>query len=183
MDIVDWSILAASLKFYEAIGYRRIEAPWFQPHDVIAETCPEPSGILTVPGFGGLVGSAEQSLMAADFEGNLGSGKFVSLTPCFRNEPVIDRLHMNCFMKVELYDNERCDADSVSAMLETARRFMEVATGHRPSLLPTAEGFDLMIGSVEVGSYGIRTRRGKTWVYGTGVAEPRLTTAVRMLKE
>lgn len=183
MDTVDWSILASAVSFYEANGYQRVEAPWFQPIDVIAETCPNPSNIITAGHFGGLIGSAEQSLMAADFEGKLGRGKFFSLTPCFRNEPVIDRLHLTCFMKVELYDNEKCDEDAVLDMLSTARHFMEHAVERQIEIMNTDDGYDLALGGVEVGSYGIRTRRETTWVYGTGVAEPRLSTVARMLSE
>jgi len=183
MDAVDWSILASAVRFYEEEGYQRVESPWFQPMDVIAETCPNSANIIVAGHFGGLVGSAEQSLMAADFEGKLGKGRFFSLTPCFRNEPVIDRLHLTCFMKVELYDNEHCDENGVMGVLSVAKRFMEQAVDQQIDILKTADGFDLMLGDVEVGSYGIRTRRGTTWVYGTGVAEPRLSTAVRMKSE
>lgn len=39
----------------------------------------------------------------------------------------------------------------------------------------TNEGADLTINGVEIGSYGIRTYNAITWVYGTGLAEPRFS--------
>lgn len=183
MGIVNWSTLAEALEFYPLHGYRRIELPWFQPPTIIAETCPNPDAIIMAGDFGGLVGSAEQSFMAADFDGAIGTGKFVSLTPCFRNEPVVDELHLVTFMKVELYNNEDTKPGAVFEMIRLAQRFMSIATGYEPNVVETADGFDLEIGGVEVGSYGVRTRRGKMWVYGTGVAEPRLSTAATMLAE
>lgn len=39
--------------------------------------------------------------------------------------------------------------------------------------------YDLMYRDVELGSYGIRKCDFLTWVYGTGVAEPRLTRTLK----
>lgn len=41
----------------------------------------------------------------------------------------------------------------------------------------TVEGADLTIDGIEIGSYGIRTYNTITWIYGTGLAEPRFSKA------
>ena len=45
-------------------------------------------------------------------------------------------------------------------------------------VVPTKEGYDLMINGIEVGSYGLRMGNGYEWVYGTGLAEPRFSVAI-----
>lgn len=183
MDAADWSVLGEAMRFYEAKGYRPVDLPWFQPLEILSITCADKDRILAVDGFGGLVGSAEQSFLAADLAGTLGRGRFVACTPCFRNEPVVDRTHRIGFMKVELYANEGDLETEASRMLDLARRFMETVSGMAIDVEATEEGRDLSLGGVEVGSYGTRRFGPVAWTYGTGVAEPRFTTAARMRSE
>jgi hypothetical protein len=180
MDGVDWSLLSEAVRFYEDRTYRRIELPWFQPVDVVVTTCPDLDRILQVEGFGALIGSAEQSFIGADLAGKLGKGRFVACTPCFRNEPVLDRTHRVGFMKVELYCNVGDLAAEAERMMWLADEFMSLAAGRGLRIEETEQGRDLMLGDVEVGSYGTRAVADVAWAYGTGVAEPRFTTALRM---
>jgi hypothetical protein len=55
---------------------------------------------------------------------------------------------------------------------------MEEETSHAVDLVMTAEGYDLEIGGIEVGSYAARTADGMSWTCGTGLAEPRFSTAI-----
>lgn len=180
MDVVDWRILADAMEFYRSAGYRIVELPWFQPDEVLMITCPTPERIVAASGIGGLVGSAEQAFVGLDMKGTLGKGRFVACTPCFRNEPTIDRLHRVGFMKVELYRNDFVHDDAVAEMIDLASRFMAGAVGRVPIRRTTDEGFDLEIGGIEVGSYGRRAIPGLSWVYGTGAAEPRLSIAAEL---
>ena len=41
------------------------------------------------------------------------------------------------------------------------------------------ESYDIESNGIELGSYGIRQHENITWVYGTGLAEPRLSIAIK----
>jgi hypothetical protein len=124
-----------------------------------------------------LVGSAEQAFMQAQYQGMLPAGRYVSLTPCFRREERVTETHKRYFMKVELYAS--CDASPETALefANIARDFMRGETDQPIDLVETAEGWDLEIGGIEVGSYSARQGGGMSWTCGTGLAEPRFTTA------
>jgi len=183
MDAVNWNILAKAMEHYGRSGYEVVEMPWFVPVETQMLTCPREDWIVKVEGHGGLVGSSEQSFIAADLKGELGKGKFVACTPCFRNEPYYDNLHRVGFMKVELYRNDIVTDDAVREMMEDAASFMCMMAGMVIGTEDTPQGQDLTIGGIEVGSYGKRSIPGLSWVYGTGVAEPRFSTAVRIARE
>ncbi|RWL22524.1 MAG: hypothetical protein EOR63_32315 [Mesorhizobium sp.] len=180
MDIgeVDWKRLAAALDWYEGAGFRRISLPWHARREVIEVTCPAPERQYALPGVGTLVGSAEQSFMQMQFDGLLPKGRWVSLTPCFRAEPVFDDLHHPYFMKVELYSNEDTQEALDIELAETARRFMRLHGAREVDVVRTYIGYDLEIGGVEVGSYSTREHNGHVWTCGTGLAEPRFSQAV-----
>jgi hypothetical protein len=178
---VDWRLLADAMSFFKGEGYEEVDLPWLAPLDVLAVTCPDRLRVLDVPGLWGqgLVGSAEQSFIAADLDGTLGKGRFVACTPCFRNEPTVSETHRIGFMKVELYANLDQPHLEAGRMLGLARRFMESECGRTVLVEETGDGHDLTLGGIEVGSFGFRRARGIEWAYGTGIAEPRFSVARR----
>lgn len=178
MAVVDWQLLSRALTYYMGNGFQYIEVPWIVPPAIHAITCPDQSRIMMVAKHGGLVGSAEQSFIALDSAGVLGKGRFVALTPCFRDEFEVDELHQRHFMKVELYRNDDTSNSALEEMIAVAELFFYLdAAGGTVERVQTEEGFDLMLNGIEVGSYGIREANGLKWVYGTGLAEPRFSTA------
>lgn len=180
-DPVSWAAVAAAVSHYAARGWAPVDVPWIVPREVTAITCAERARIMAVEGRGDLVGSAEQSFLALDLAGDLGRGRFLAVSPCFREEPVVDRLHRRTFVKVELYANDDTGPDALERAVGDAEAFFRSLLP-RPGLLarePTAEGLDLTVGGVEVGSYGVRSRGTLAWVYATGLAEPRFSTALR----
>ena len=46
-------------------------------------------------------------------------------------------------------------------------------------ILETDIGYDITINGEELGSYGIRKCEFLKWIYGTGCAEPRLSTLIK----
>ena len=46
--------------------------------------------------------------------------------------------------------------------------------------ISTDEGYDIVLNGIEVGSYGIRQHENLRWIYGTGIAEPRFSTALKI---
>jgi len=182
MATVDWQLLAAALRWYGNRGFKEIALPWHARMETVMVTCPHESFAWSLDGVGTLVGSAEQAFMERQFDGLLPPGRWVSLTPCFRNEGVHDGLHLPYFMKVELYSNEDRGHDGLALEFAcTAREFMLEHGANSVELVETDNGFDLEINGIEVGSYNSREHEKSRWTCGTGLAEPRFTLAARKL--
>ncbi|WP_315922316.1 hypothetical protein [Mesorhizobium sp. SP-1A] len=177
MVAVNWEYLVAALQWYEARGYKRVDLPWHASLEAIQSTLDDLGRSYELGDLGLLVGSAEQSFVDALMNGTLGQGKFVSLTPCFRKEPVFDATHHPYFMKVELFDTNAYDGTDFEIALE-ARTFMTEISGISPDVVPTEIGYDLEINGIEVGSYSSRKYKGYEWTCGTGIAEPRFSIAI-----
>lgn len=193
MDIaVNWSRLGRAVDFYTQRGYTYVEAAWAVSPEATAITCPRPEFTGEVAQWGSLVGSAEQSFIQMMMDETLPSGKFVACTPCVRLGDAVDDLHQIGFMKVELFRTDRVDDSAVESVIEDARLFMNLELGQNFLFDPTAaprvervqthEGFDLELYGIEVGSYGRRSHPSmwKDWICGTGLAEPRFSTAWAM---
>lgn len=172
--------------YYEKLGYENIEVPWFVSREATNSTIPfgsHPLSVFTSPSgsvfsFGDLVGSGEQGFIQMLLDGKFSTGKYQTITPCFRDEPVVDLIHRRAFLKLELID--LTDNRSSGAMLKQAQDFHEL-------YLDTAvqvnwDGYDLTTkDGLELGSYGIRWYKDFHWVYGTGFAEPRVSYALARL--
>lgn len=180
MVAVNWEYLVAALQWYEARGYKRVDLPWHASLDGIQSTLDDLGRTYELSNLGYLVGSAEQSFVDALMSGTLGQGKFVSLTPCFRKEPVFDTTHHPYFMKVELFDTNACNGRDFEIALD-AKTFMEEISGRCAEIVPTEIGYDLEINGIEVGSYSSRKYAGFEWTCGTGIAEPRFTQSLRKI--
>ncbi len=184
--MIDWSLISEAITFYGTVGYTYVDTPWVVPNEVSRITFP---GDAISCQFGDLVGSAEQGFLARPVEAG---AKLVSCSPCFRNEPVINDLYERWFMKVELYR----EGHHLNEVLRDAQVFLDGASrthsiktwgAHHGTWSPcevieTSEGYDLNLNGIEVGSYGVRTHEGREWTYGTGIALPRFTVAVRYLE-
>ena len=114
-------------------------------------------------------------------QGKLPPGRYQAITPCFRDEPVLDEIHKYWFMKVELIDTLNCDAE---ALLRDALSFF---SRYLPCAIENFEDGSQDIvsqpDSIELGSYGVRTRQSVgSWAYGTGLAEPRMSYCIKQLK-
>lgn len=174
---INWARLGRAFDIFVASGYAPINVPWFVPKDVQLITCPYPENIMEVGHHGALIGSAEQAFIHMTLNGEIAKGRYVALTPCFRDEPE-DATHSKTFMKIELYatgldlhaEMNRMIADAMAVMIELG--------GVVPDKIQTREGWDLDINGVETGSYGVRAARNISWAYGTGLAEPRFSYAI-----
>lgn len=177
---IDYALLGRAVHHYQSIGYEYVEVPWSVDQQTMLATCPDNSMtfMMEVSRFGErapirpLVASAEQGFLALD----LPPGQYVGCTPCFRVEEKHDLFTQPWFMKVELYDN-RDDPDFGEVLMD-ATLFMQSVTANPVVPIATDIGFDLTIGGIEVGSYGVRSVDGfRPWAYGTGLALPRFSTA------
>lgn len=168
--------LAMAVEHYKGHQYQPVEVPWLVSERANRFTAP-PEAKMFDTGMGQLVGSAEQSFAQMWLDGRLPKGKYVSVTPCFRDEASKSDQNRTWFWKAELIDVFPDDpARAVLKVINDARDYFSI--WGKVEEVKTNEGFDLMMGGLEIGSYGFREKEGLAWAYGTGCAEPRLTQAI-----
>jgi hypothetical protein len=191
--------LLEAREYYERCGFKYIDVPWAVSRDAVLMTRPpviqgEPFSY-TAGGIGFYpVASAEQSFLQMQIDAtNAGSpitGSFCAITPCFRNEAVLDDLHQPYFMKLELISWDKTSAEDLNKMIAGARLFIEndaaglwvdVIKNNDPDPIARHQTYDIVAKHtrIELGSYGIRQHeKVGRWLYGTGLAEPRYSYAI-----
>jgi len=173
----NFRIIADAQDHYEELGYEDIAVPWVISREAMDSTLP--AGKDPYATFGGyLVGSAEQSFIDMLLSGDE-LGRVQATTPCFRDE-AHDELHSPYFLKTELFDSILPPTvEGVLSVLEDAflflSRYREVRIEQQGEL--SWDIVDAETG-VELGSYGVRRIPGHSWIYGTGVALPRLQQTI-----
>lgn len=184
--MIDYGKIDSAIRFYEEKKYIRLEAPWWVSQEIMDITRPKDqtnSNYYINENKKCLVASGEQSLLYMANKGRLPPGKYQTTTPCFRNES-IGVLNKKCFLKTELMVTDDTSTASLLKVIEDAMEFfkLELYLNDAPTelleLKDTDDGFDILYKGIEVGSYGIRECTFLKWVYGTGVAEPRLSRAI-----
>jgi len=198
MNTISYRNIADSIDFYEKRGYSYIETPWYVTKEVMDATKPsfikEGDDYYIPKNDKYLVASAEQSFLYLIFKGQLLPGRYQSVTPCYRFEP-IDSIHRKVFMKNELIfvaqedDTEGYLREQLQLTIEMAQLFFSKTIGEYPEIKEVYQeksivNFDLMFKDIELGSYGIRKYKNyASWIYGTGCAEPRLSLAAKNVKQ
>ena len=174
---INWTLLAHAVDFYQKSGFSYKEVPWTASPEALRTT---------YPGYDkntckwlNLVGSAEQSFIQLHFDGHLPPGDYVALTPCFREEEVLDDTHQSCFMKVELFRSGKVTEQSLTDIIDICFKWFQSQCGSGTlEKVITENGVDINLNGIEVGSYGIHTYNGFSWIYATGHAEPRFSVAL-----
>jgi hypothetical protein len=187
---IDYTNIALAVNYYERLGYKYMEVPWIVSKEAMNVTKP-PFATRTFETFmGDLVASGEQSFIELMIYDCLPKGKYVCVTPCFRDE-VVDPLHQNWFMKVELIRTDSTQRKDLVDLMYDAVNFyvdtyeMYTKGQQHPTIDDPASvypySYDILSpDGIELGSYGIRSHGDHEWVYGTGVAEPRLSYALAL---
>lgn len=179
---INWELLSEAYKYYSNF-YQYIETPYLIPKEYTEYTKPHTNNsfILTNDDFHTqpheLVGSAEQGFIYLLLNERLEKQKYFSITPCFRSEQ-FDTLHQPWFMKLELF-NYSSDENDLESMIQECMSFF-ADQNIIPQLEQTSsKSYDILINNIEVGSYGFRKIENHTFIYGTGLALPRFTIALR----
>jgi len=173
---IDYNKLVTAQRFYEYAGYTYIDVPWTVDEDISHITKPEANRDFFMRDKV-FVASGEQSFLQMSLRGDLKPGKYQGITPCFRDEWEIDRYHQLYFMKLELFQSIDVNIENLGVMIDKAQEFFNSYCMETVKTV-TNEGFDICtMQGIELGSYGIREVAGFKWIYGTGLAEPRLTRA------
>jgi len=86
------------------------------------------------------------------------------------------------FIKNELIITDEVNNRALDAILNYAEAFFERYL--ETEIVKTDIGYDIVSkkGGFELGSYGIRRCDYLEWVYGTGIAEPRLSRVIQSLE-
>lgn len=185
-------LLHQAIQWWQEQGFYFVDLPWVVPKAFSDATRPEGSRDITTL-HGSFVASGEQSFLQLWDAGLLPAGApgYIGWTPCLRDD-VLDETHQHGFMKVEWFVPAEPDEPAPQwsprlhalLALQTALfRALARNTG-RPLAAPLwrcligPEQVDLMVGGLEVGSYGRRNFNGRPYFYGTGLALPRFTQAL-----
>jgi hypothetical protein len=206
--MIDYSILAGSISYYEHHGFSRIEAPRLVPDEILNITKPDgvhPHEVIKNGKKKNFVGSAEQSFLYLINKGFLLPGRYQAVTPCMRDDN-FGLYHTKYFMKNELIYFGDVTVDAVQPLMKIAYNFFLEYTNNalvRPAKSPgslnyhnrreaeemlkivrtTDDSWDIELCGVEIGSYGLRSCSFATWIYGTGVALPRLTRILKNIEK
>lgn len=181
--MIDYSVIAHAIRYYEANGFLRVEVPWTVTEEVLNITKPEGAKHnyqLRHDNGKCLVASAEQSFLYQYLKGFLPKGRFQATTPCFRFENY-DELHTKNFIKTELIITDKVDTEELKKVIgQTFNFFRNYFPVDGLSVEPTGivggeKTYDITFNGDELGSYGIRECSFLKWIYATGVAEPRLS--------
>lgn len=192
--MIDYQKIADSIKHYESKGFKRIESPWAVSKAISDITRPAEkkasNDYVIKHNNKALVASGEQSFLYLNLKNFLPPGMYQTTTPCFRNES-FDFTHSKYFMKNELIITDGLlTRERILKIAQDAKEFFEK---YLPSEALTIDKVDDNSYDVncrvtykgeeriiELGSYGIRSCEFLTWIYGTGIAEPRLSRTQKL---
>lgn len=177
---IDYAIINLAASFYMYKGYTCIEVPWIISEEASKVTCFNDERAFFTNNNSRLIGSAEQGFIQLMLDGQKlkNDTLYFAISPCFRNE-IEDMTHSKTFMKLELFyksDNIDLQNKICRKMIQDAKEFFSIKLIETEEII-TVDGTDLEYNGLELGSYGIRTYKNLSWVYGTGVALPRITIA------
>lgn len=180
--MINYGRLDRSIKYYEENGFKRIESPWTVTKAVSAITKPPGGKDWEIVGKDKvLVASGEQSFLYLYLKGFLPKGRFTTITPCFREE-VFDQTHSKYFIKNELIITDDVNNKSLNEIITISKTFFESELNCHIEIIKTEHGYDLEAEGIEIGSYGIRSCEYLNWIYGTGLAEPRMSIIENIIK-
>lgn len=173
--MIDFQKIQDSIEYYESAGYQRIESPWTVSKQISDITRPPSAKDFELKDRNKvLVASGEQSFLYLFNKGFLPSGRYQSSTPCFRDEP-FSSMHTKYFIKNELIETKNVSSTSLNSMIEIALNFFQRYLPEAEVIRFEDDMYDIVYKGDELGSYGIRHCEFLDWVYGTGLAEPRLS--------
>lgn len=178
--MIDFNLINKSIDYYSTIGFQRIETPWLVTEAVDSITRPRNVKPYIVEAKKkNLIASGEQGFLYLYLKEYLPKGKFQTTTPCFRNDS-FDYTHTKYFIKNELINTKDVNCQQLLYMVEQAEKFFNsLLIKGSVNIIDTSDGFDIMLGEYELGSYGIRECKFLKWIYGTACAEPRTSKLIK----
>lgn len=188
--MIDYQKIADAIEHYKKYGFELIDVPWCVVEEANRVTLPKHIARVETP-WGDLIGSAEQGFIDLMIDSLMPHGRYMAVSPCFRIEEQYSELTRPYFMKLELieyrpahpWSNSPAQSPTLACefMIEAAMAFFSSYV--RCDRIPMEnESTDIVTpDGIELGSYGMRSFKTHKWVYGTGLAEPRLSSAIEIL--
>ncbi len=173
---IDYKKIFEAIEYYKKKGFTYIELPWDVPDEYRRITF-SGEDFNQIADDRYLLGSAEQAFVMMANLKKIKFGSYVACTPCFRNDE-IDNYHQKYFLKVELFDTNDTSEKRLIHIVKTAKEFLN---NYIPVDIIQTDiySYDIItIFGLELGSYGIREYNNIKWIYGTGLAEPRLSKSM-----
>ena len=185
IPVIDYRKIADAKDYYEQFGFGEISVPWIVGHQAYLSTRPPLAfnrrEFYTLDGY--LNASGEQGFIELMLNGYV-LNKHCCVTACYRDE-VPDELHHSYFVKLELIDTEATEVNMFRMIGLAEHFFNRYFSSHPVRIIETQDSevsYDIVDGidGIELGSYGIRHYKDLRWIYGTGLALPRLDTILAM---
>lgn len=180
---IDLGLISRATEHYIQAGCYLTSVPYLVDSDIMDFTCP--SGVidkrLTHSNGKQYVASAEQSFLQMEKDVRIGIKQppMMALTPCYRDESVMDDTHLNIFLKLEIFEY---NPKGFAVHYYWADRMVEFfkKEGLNTRIVSTLDGVDVITEDhLELGSFGYRiSPLGVPYVYATGLAEPRASMAI-----
>lgn len=185
-SIISTKILIDALNYYQSKG--------FQPIDVPMVVDSASARLITAPDkpflyhndYQVYIGSAEQGFIQLYKDNELPQGKFMAVTPCYRYETHYDAQTYYMFMELKLiHIGDNLTSQDRNNMINICQSFFKCyhqnITIDYETLSSSIDIFieydDNMYSGTKIGSYGMRYMPdGMPYIYGTGVAFPRIGT-------
>lgn len=182
---IDYQKIVVAQKYYELHGYIQSAVPWILNKESYYATKPKGSqDFYCLNGY--LNASGEQSFIQNMLDGQ-NIEKNYCITPCFRQEEVFDDIHFLHFEKLELINTEVSEKN-LDEMISVAENFFnqylpEGTKCKRVAIDNGEKSIDLVDETlgIELGSYGVRRYKDLDWIYGTGLALPRLDIVINKI--
>lgn len=176
---IDYFKLIKALDYFKSKGFNYLNLDWIVDENISSMTKPLEKKDYFIDDKV-LVASAEQTFLQMMIDNKLSNGRYVGITPCFRDEKE-DYLHNKYFMKVELIDTLNVNYKSLEEIINICLEFFNKYI--KSEIIKIDEdNFDIIdsLNKIELGSYGIRKFGDMSWIYATGLAEPRLTRIINL---
>lgn len=188
--------LAHASSIYERAGFRYTHAPWLVQQKVDHATKPSFAKPIhhhstALNHTFHFAASGEQSFIQMQFDalkngGPAMTGRWQTITPCFRDETAVNELRRIGFMKLELIDWQTPTLNNLNNIINVAYQYFSrhIECDVIPNDQTSETGHDIVSRKyqVELGSYGMRSNTvggfPMAWTYATGLAEPRLSVAI-----
>jgi len=179
LSVISTTKIVEAISHYQSLGYQLIDAPMCVDLDVSSHTKPIHIKDIYHNEKEVYVGSAEQSFIQLHKDKKIKNGMFMALTPCLRDEKILDNTHYKSFLKLELIIIGNSNSFKViNDVKEFFEKYLKVKTIKTNEATDSVDIVSIK-GEQELGSYGVRHMLdGTTYTYGTGIAEPRLSFTI-----
>lgn len=180
---INYYTLLKAMEWYSD-EYGQTEVPWKVSKEAISYTFDKEDITNSTQDGKHLIGSAEQGFIELILQNTLPKGKWMSMSPCFRNDEE-DRWHQKEFIKLELFQNIHVNKNQLNQMIQKFVKFCikfvneNLIVVKSTNDINSVTSYDVEINGIEVGSFGIREKNGMSWIYGTGIALPRFSEALK----